>query len=259
MSEEPEVQKRAPYLVFILVLSVLALAGLLAQRALALTPDQVLILELFDWAVCFVFLADFLLTLYQAKNRRRYLLTWGWLDLISAVPAAEVFRWFRSARIVRIIKVLRAIRAARMLTRSMSLRRAESSVMTAGLVGVILWVFASVAILQVEVGDGANIKTAEDALWWTLTTMTTVGYGDRYPVTSEGRFVGAILMIVGVGLFGVATGFVASVFVKFEKPGIDSELELVRKDLAALMTMMEGRLTNTGAGTSGAEADPGKT
>lgn len=239
MTEEREGLHRAPYLIFILVLSVLALGALLAQRVLALTPEQARVLDLFDWAVCCVFLGDFLLTLARSDQRRRYLLTWGWLDLLSAIPAAEVFRWFRSARIVRIVRMLRAVRAARMLARGLSLRRAQSSVVTAALVGVILTLFASVAILQVETGDGVNIRTAEDALWWALTTMTTVGYGDRYPVTSEGRLVGSVLMVVGVGLFGVFTGFLASVFVKAEETRVEREVGELRRDLARLLEKFE--------------------
>ena len=63
----------------------------------------------------------------------------------------------------------------------------------------------------------SNIKDAEDALWWSFVTITTVGYGDRFPVTTEGRLVGAVLMICGVGLFGTFTGFIASWFMEGEK------------------------------------------
>jgi voltage-gated potassium channel len=56
----------------------------------------------------------------------------------------------------------------------------------------------------------ANIKTGGDALWWALVSVTTVGYGDRYPVTVGGRFVGAVTLIVGIGLFSTITGFLAT-------------------------------------------------
>ena len=75
------------------------------------------------------------------------------------------------------------------------------------------------AILAVELRDPAgNIKTASDALWYSLVTMSTVGYGDQYPVTNLGRVIGAVIIIVGVGLFGTITGFLANAFLAPRKP-----------------------------------------
>mgnify|MGYP001293428771 CR=1 FL=1 len=81
------------------------------------------------------------------------------------------------------------------------------------ILAVLMVIFSSVAILQVEDDPASNIKTAEDAIWWAYVTITTVGYGDKYPVTTEGRIIAAFLMTTGVGLFGTFTGFVASWFV----------------------------------------------
>lgn len=75
--------------------------------------------------------------------------------------------------------------------------------------------FVSIFILVTEHNDAnANIKTASDALWWAYVTVTTVGYGDKYPVTNSGRIVGVLLMTIGVGLFGVLTGYLANAFLK---------------------------------------------
>ena len=84
----------------------------------------------------------------------------------------------------------------------------------------------------------ANIQTPGDALWWAMTTITTVGYGDRYPVTPEGRVVAAMLMTVGVGCFGVFTGLVASWFLA---PASDSadELARIRGQLDAVMVVLD--------------------
>ena len=78
-------------------------------------------------------------------------------------------------------------------------------------------IFSSIAILQVETDPNSNIKTAEDAIWWAYVTITTVGYGDKFPVTTEGRIIAAVLMTVGVGLFGTFTAFLASWFVEQTK------------------------------------------
>jgi voltage-gated potassium channel len=130
-----------------------------------------------------------------------------------------------------------------MLARSVVARRAESSLMTAGLVGLAVLVLASVAILQVEQDPSSNIRSADDALWWAVSTMTTVGYGDVYPVTPEGRLVGAGLMVVGVGLLGVFTAFLASRFVKSEEAELGRQLGLqldeVRREIAELREIVE--------------------
>ena len=74
-------------------------------------------------------------------------------------------------------------------------------------------IFSSITILYVEDKPECNIKTAEDAIWWTMTTITTVGYGDKFPITSIGRLIGILTMLVGIGLFGTYTAFIASWFV----------------------------------------------
>lgn len=92
------------------------------------------------------------------------------------------------------------------------------------LIAVLVLLFSSIAILEFETAPESNIKTAEDAIWWAYVTMTTVGYGDKYPVTTEGRIIAMVLMTVGVGLFGTFTAYVSSWFVKdYEKGKHNSE------------------------------------
>ena len=78
---------------------------------------------------------------------------------------------------------------------------------------IVLLEFASATIVSVESGDpAANIKTAGDALWWSYVTVTTIGYGDYYPVTTTGRLIGVLVMTVGVGVFSILTGYLAKSF-----------------------------------------------
>ena len=79
--------------------------------------------------------------------------------------------------------------------------------------------YASMAILWAEGQNAdANIHSASDAIWWSYVTITTVGYGDRFPVTNLGRLVGFALLSTGVGLFAVITGFLANSFVARRRP-----------------------------------------
>ncbi len=158
--------------------------------------------------------------------------TWGWLDFLSSIPAVAFLRVARSARIFRIIKVLRAIRGARILSSMILKRKAENALYAMLMLSMIFVVLASLSVLQFEKAtSGANIKTAEDALWWAVTTVTTVGYGDRYPVTREGRVIATFLMVVGVGLFGSLTGATASWFVS-QKAQEEKEKDIFEQKIA---------------------------
>ncbi len=99
--------------------------------------------------------------------------------------------------------------------------RAGSSLYTVTILVILVFEFGSLAILYTEqFAPGANITTAADAMWWAIVTMSTVGYGDQSPVTHNGRLIGILVILVGVGLFGVITGFMANAFL-----GGDGEAE----------------------------------
>jgi len=181
------------YQLFMFALCLFAIGTLAAHTLFSLSDVTRQILEYADYGICGLFLLDFGYSLAVAPNRWSYLRTWGWLDLLSSIPAVPALRLGRAGRIVRIIRVLRGVRATRILSGFVLDRRAESSALAAGLITLLLLVFSSIAILEVENDPGSNIKTAADAAWWALSTITTVGYGDRFPVTSEGRAVAAVL------------------------------------------------------------------
>ena len=86
--------------------------------------------------------------------------------------------------------------------------------------GILVMEFGSLEILHIEqYAPGANITTASDALWYNIVTISTVGYGDRYPVTNEGRVFGSLIIVVGVGIFGTFTGYLANLFLAPQEEG----------------------------------------
>ena len=226
------------YLLFTLALSFFALVLLAVLSAVPLSPDEREVLEIADTVICVLFFADFLVSLARAKNRRRYLLTWGWLDLLSSVPAVNILRGARFARIVRIFRVLRGVRAARVLSSVLVERRAQAGIVVTGLFAAIVVVVASVAVLQFETAAGGNIVTAEDALWWSISTMSTVAYGDRYPVTIEGKIAAVLLMACGIGVFGVLSGFMASWFVAPAGEKRDTEIAALRAEVQEIKQIL---------------------
>ena len=215
-------KKAGPYQLFMLILCTYVLLALAAGAFLPLNPTTKETLQYVDTGICVLFLLDFMYSMAVADNRRRYFFTWGWIDLLSSIPAVGPLRWGRAVRVVRILRLIRGVRSAREIAGYLLTRRAESALLAVALISILLLAFSSVAIVEFGSGTEANISGAEDALWWAFVTMTTVGYGDRYPVTTEGRLVAVALMIVGVGLFGTFTAFVASWFV--EEEGIPEEV-----------------------------------
>ncbi len=197
--------------VAILVLTILLLLGLAADTVWSLPKEVSHLIGVADTAVCVLLLVDFFIRLYRAENKLAFL-KWGWIDLLASIPNVEALRWGRLVRILRIFRLLRGFRSLHRVLMMIIQNRMEAGVASLGLAAFLLVSFCSVSILVVERNANGNIKTAEDALWWSVTTITTVGYGDKYPVTSEGRILGALLMIGGVGMFSGLSGMVASFF-----------------------------------------------
>jgi len=225
----------ATYHLMMLVLSLYAIAALAVEVAIHLDPQIRAVLVYADYAVCVLFASDFVASLWHSSNRWRYLVTWGWLDLLSSVPVLSAARWGRLARIARVFRVLRGVRATREISAVVLKTRARNTFLAASLLALLMIIMCSIAVLHFETTKDANIRTAEDAVWWAFTTITTVGYGDRYPVTSEGRFVAVVLMCTGVGLFGTLSGFLAAWFLGGERTDQrEGDVDALRKEIAAL-------------------------
>jgi voltage-gated potassium channel len=97
--------------------------------------------------------------------------------------------------------------------------RATGGLLLVFLIAILVLEFGSLAVLAAERPDSdANITTAADAVWYTIVTMSTVGYGDQYPVTNIGRVIGSLIIVIGVGVFGTLTGFLANAFLSPSRP-----------------------------------------
>ena len=234
-SDRPQI---GPYELFMLALCTYVLGALAAQALFPLDPETVSILDMVDTAVCVVFLIDFFRSLYRAEAKLDYFVRWGWLDLLSSIPAVDWLRWGRAARALRILRLLRGIRSARVLA-DLSLRRTESAMWGTMLFAVLLCVFGSVAILHFEQAEESNIRSATDALWWSFVTMTTVGYGDHFPTTGGGRVLAAMLMATGIGIFGTLTAYLASSLDSQEEQSMAEEIRELRAEVRALRAVLE--------------------
>lgn len=224
-----------PFQFAILVLSVLSLGAIAADSLLPLPVEISRLLQWVDLLACAAFFVDFVIRFRAAESKMAFM-KWGWIDLLASVPNIEVLRVGRFVRILRVLRLLRGIQSLRRLVNVLFGRSQQGGVTSVAMIMFLLIVVSSTAILWFERGDGANIRTAGDAVWWSVTTVTTVGYGDRYPVTPEGRAIAGALMVCGVGLFGALSGIVASLFLgqRAEQDAMLSEIKAMRAELAKL-------------------------
>jgi voltage-gated potassium channel Kch len=203
--------KSTSYEVFIAILSVLSIFNLVWS---IFTPyEQVAgVLDVMNAVLTTIFMIDFLMRFLTADSKSHYF--WkeaGWADLLASLPFKQT-KIFRVFRLFRAYRLTRKIGLKRMM-REMIDSRADSVLLTLLLFGILVFQFGSMLMLNAEsTSPNANIKTASDALWYTIVTISTVGYGDRYPVTNQGRLVGVVIIITGVGLFGTFTGYLANWF-----------------------------------------------
>ncbi len=198
--------------VAVFILSIYVLVVTLVETFFVLPVETTRLLQYFDFPICIFFLIEFSIRLSSAKNKWKFM-RWGWIDLLASIPMLHYFHYGRIFRVVRLLRAVRAMKKTPHVLAHFRNNKVNATVESAALIGVLITIFATIVILQVETAPDSNIRTAEDAIWWAIVTISTVGYGDKFPVTNLGRMVGIFLIIVGVGLFGVFTAYIASLFV----------------------------------------------
>jgi voltage-gated potassium channel len=251
-SHLPRLSVSYAYQLLMIVMSIYAVVGIGAEAVLPLGVQARRVLEIADQVLCAVFFLDFIWTMRATENKARYFFTWGWLDLVSSVPAIGFLRTARLVRVIRILRLLRGLRGARILAELLLRQRQQTTLVAVFLVCFSLVVFSSLAVLGCEPGQGGHIDSAGDALWWALSTMATVGYGDVYPVTFEGRAIAVVLMSAGVGLFATMSGLIASWLL--DHGGVQSRAEVeelraaVKELRAATEEFRRGRASEPSTG-----------
>jgi voltage-gated potassium channel len=207
------------YNIFTLVLTLFSLA-IMGLLVLPLDPETLHLLRLYDNVICIIFLADFAYNLTRARPRSAYFIGQrGWLDLLGSIPSlgflpfAGLLRLARLSRLARVAKLLSGKNRAAIVTDVLQNRGEYAAFITLMSAGLVLTI-ASLLVLEFETNDpDANIRSGGDAIWWGLVTLTTVGYGDRFPVTQLGRLTGILVMFAGVGIIGALASILASVLV----------------------------------------------
>ncbi len=206
------------YELFIAAVSVLSVFNLVLIYFPRIDPDAVNVVYAINLVLTLLFIYDFSLRFATAPDRKFYFVrNYGWADLLAIVPMFRIFRLFRIYKAYRIVKKY----GTEYIVRYLSHHRAEAALYILVLAVILIIEIGAILVLQAENGSpDANITTAGDAIWWAYVTITTVGYGDQYPVTFGGRIVGILVMTMGVAVFATFAGFISS---KLLAPGAEEE------------------------------------
>jgi len=268
--EAPSPRKHGnSYNIFILVLTILSLA-VMVVLLLPLSDETIKLLTVYDNLICVIFLIDFFFNLKNSAKKSDYFIKErGWLDLLGSIPslglltnAGKYMGLLRLARLSRLARIARLMRGEnrKTLVKDILENRSRYATFLTILLTLIVLTVSSVLVLQFEnKSPDANIHTGGDALWYSIVTITTVGYGDFYPVTAAGRITAMFIMFMGVGIIGALASILASLLVGGSSsteeeevpaapiaPIAEQQLIAIKNELAEMRQLLEN-ISNQGS------------
>ena len=202
-----------------------------------------------DWLIWIAFVLEYGIRLYLAPNKRHFV-SHNIIDLLFVlIPFLRPLRVLRSARA---FALLRATRGMVVLLRAVDavqdvLKRHKLGYTL--LIAVVVVVGSGLLVATIEeASSDRSIKSIPDGLWWAVATITTVGYGDRVPVTPIGRAIGAVVMILGIGLFGLLAASLASLLVEKDlERELDPQMAEIDERLRRMERLLEALQPDKGA------------
>jgi len=255
------------YIIVVLVLTIFSLAVMVVQFMLPEGTPTWALANLYNNLTCIFFLADFAMHMIAEPRKRDYFIGQrGYFDLLGSIPTfgisqyTALLRIFRLSRLFRLRRFLNPENRELLKNEILNNRGSYALLLTVLMAMMVI----STASIFVEVFESkapnANITTAGDGIWWAIVTITTVGYGDKYPVTLGGRTTAVFVMFAGVGIIGALASILASFLIPPAKPAekpdepepvenlpavtspaIEQELVAVKNELAALRQLLEKR------------------
>ncbi len=202
--------------------TIISLLALFSVVLVLLDFSSILDLSVMPWSIIdnsilVIFAVDYFTRLFISKNKKEFIRS-NIFDLIAIIPFSAVFSIFRFSRLFRIAKVsvlVKLLKAARLLRAFGFLgilkKRLEKFLHTNGFIYVLYCAGALILLSSLAMGYFEQ-KSFADALWWSIVTTTTVGYGDISPTTAAGRVIAIILMLFGIGMIGMLTGTITTYF-----------------------------------------------
>jgi len=202
--------------IFILILSLYVLIELAFEVVYPFSQEAIDLINTIDLFICSVFLFDFFYFLIKAEDKKDYLKK-HWIDFIASIPFMTLFRFFRFVRVIRIVRLLRGVKGIIQIFKLLGTNKLENILISYVLILILVMGYCSLAFFMFEKDVNVNVHGYFDAFWWAFITTTTVGYGDIFPITVEGRIVSMVLALFGMGLFSLITAELTTKFYTISK------------------------------------------
>ncbi|GIN83951.1 ion transporter [Heyndrickxia sporothermodurans] len=174
--------------------------------------------KILDWFIWSIFMVDYIVRIILAKDKWKHIKS-NPLDLIALIPLDQIFRTARIVRFVRVIRLIAILERKNSLIKQLIEKYNIDKIL---IIVIVLMFSASLSMKWLE----PSIESYGEALWWAVVTMTTVGYGDYYPVTTVGRIIAGFLMFTGISFIGTVTGTVAALLTSRGKEDTSLPIEL---------------------------------
>ncbi len=255
------------YIILVLVLTIFSLAIMVVQMLLRPDSPTYNLVNAYNNLACIFFLFDFAMHMIAEPRKRDYFIGQrGYFDLLGSIPSfgfsqyTAILRIFRLSRLFRMRRLMNPENRKLLRDEILDNRGRYALLLTAIMIGLVLSTASILVLFFESKNPDANITTGGDALWWATVTITTVGYGDKYPITTGGRFTAVLVMFTGVGVIGALASILASILIPPAKPAekpvepqpvenptavsspaIEQELAAVKTELAALRQLLEKR------------------
>jgi len=209
------------FALFIQALILLSIITFSIETIPDLKPQTRYILESIELVCVLVFTVEYLLRIYVADNRRKFIFSfYGIIDFLAILPFYLSFgldlRSLRALRFLRLFRVLKLVRYNKAMNHfTRAIKSAKEEILLFILITLILIYFSAVGIYYFEnQAQPEHFSSIFDSLWWAIITLTTVGYGDVYPITIGGKVFTFFILMIGLGIVAIPTGIISSALTK---------------------------------------------
>ncbi|MGB3585837.1 MAG: ion transporter [Tunicatimonas sp.] len=208
--------KSALYQILLLFLSIYVLGMLVVESFFITDAETKRVIQQIDLIICLIFLTDFGVNFYRAESKKEFM-KWGWVDLISSIPAVDPLRWGRLSRVVRIVRFLRSIKSARILFNTIEQSRIQSLSLIIFLFTFITFSLSASLIIEFERGYSSNIFTAPEALWWATLNVLNAKVSIAQAQSPGGIIATVVLNKIGLLLFAYFNGLILAFLIEKRK------------------------------------------
>lgn len=188
--------------------------------------QRVILIRRLDFWICIIFIAEFSARIWKETDRKAFLKA-HWLEIPGMIPFT-ILGVSRTFRILRLFRLVRVFSLMKRFSRIYQKRFVRNELQYVSLVVISILLLSTYGIYMAESITNPEIDSVGDALWWSIVTVTTVGYGDKVPVTPLGKAIGVVLMFTGIGIIGVLSGTIASRLLRGYKSETDDVEQALR-------------------------------